>query len=122
MEHKRKKFELKDLISNDKKSIQYFSYLIENEKRLCPKCRNHVHYNLKSNRYWCKDCRYNFNEFTTTYLAKIKLKTSLITNLLLYFALGYPAYRISDMDCDLSTIERTFRLFRQILYNTSLVN
>jgi len=121
LEHKTKKFKLKDLTSSDKKSIQYFSNFRMNGKILCSRCICEVQYNLKSNRYWCKDCRYNFGEFTGTYLARIKIKPSLIMQLLGLFADGYSAYRIrDDVYCDVSTIERTFRLFRQSIYDASL--
>jgi transposase-like protein len=82
LDHKTKKFKLNELISSDKKSTQYFSNLRGNGKRLCPRCMCEVQYNLKSNRHWCKDCRYNFGEFTGTYLARIKIKPSVIIHLL----------------------------------------
>ena len=76
--------------------------------------------NIKSNRYGCKKCRYNFSEFTGTYLGKVKIKPSLITYLLYYFASEISAYTNfrSELKCHLSTIERIFRLFRQTLYDT----
>ena len=41
--------------------------------------------------------------------------------MLYLFTLGVPAYRIRFyVSCDLSTIERTFRLFRQTIYDKSL--
>ncbi len=119
MEHK--KFKLNELISSDIKSIQYFSNLRDNGKKLCPRCRCKVQYNLKSNRYWCKDCRYNFSEFTGTYLARIKIKPSGVIHLLNRFAYGHSAYKIKDsVQYDISTIERIFLLFRQAIYDASL--
>jgi transposase len=119
LEHK--KFKLNELISSDIKSTQYFSNLRGNGKKLCPRCRCKVQYNLTSNRYWCKDCRYNFSEFTGTYLARIKIKPSGIIHLLNRFASGHSAYKIKDsVQYDISTIERIFLLFRQAIYDASL--
>lgn len=81
-------------------------------------------YYLKSNRYGCKRCRYNFSEFTGTYLGQTRTSFSNIIHLLYLFTLGVPAYRIRFyVSCDLSTIvERTFRLFRQTIYMINRYN
>ena len=90
-------------------------------KKTCPKCDYYILYSLKPNRFGCKKCRYKFGEFTGTYLSKLKIKPSLLIHLLYLFGAGHSAYKIRDsVDCDVSTIERAFRLFRQALYDASL--
>jgi transposase len=116
-----RKYDPIDLASSDKKSSIYFRNLRWNGKRICPRCRYRFLYYLKSNRYGCKRCRYNFSEFTGTYLGQTRTSLSNIIHLLYLFTLGVPAYRIRFyVSCDLSTIERTFRLFRQTIYDKSL--
>ncbi len=109
------------LATSDKKSTIYFRNLRWNGKRKCPICKYRSLYYLKENRYCCKRCRYNFSEFTGTYLACTRLQYNIIIHLLYLFTLGVPAYRIRFyVSCSLSTIERTFRLFRQSIYDESL--
>ena len=121
MEQKLKKFKLKDLIASDKKSTQYFSNLRWNGKRLCPRCGYTKLYYYNSNKYGCQKCRYNFGEFTRTYLGKLKIKPSIRAHLLHLFVEEQPAYTIRQhMKYDISTIERTFRLFRKAIYDKSL--
>ena len=108
------------LASSDKKSTIYFRNLRWNGKRKCPRCKFRLLYYPK-NRYGCKRCRYNFSEFTGTYLEHTRLPSCTIIHLLYLFTLGVPAYRIRFyVHCSLSTIERTFRLFRQSIYDESL--
>lgn len=64
-----RKYDPIDLASSDKKSSIYFRNLRWNGKRICPRCKYRLLYYLKSNRYGCKRCRYNFSEFTGTYLS-----------------------------------------------------
>ena len=115
---------LDKLTSSEKKSIAFFSNLRWNGKITCPRCGNDLLNNQKSRRYWCKNCRYNFRVLTGTYLAKLKIKLHLVMYLLNKFVSGIPAYRIRPHKkygkCDISTMERTYRLFRQTIYDSSL--
>ncbi|HSF51227.1 MAG TPA: IS1595 family transposase [Nitrososphaeraceae archaeon] len=115
---------LDKLTSSEKKSIAFFSNLRWNGKIICPRCGNNSLYYLKASRYGCKNCRYNFSEFTGTYLSKLKVKPDLVRYLLNKFISGIPAYRIRPHKkygkCDISTRERTYRLFRQTIYDSSL--
>jgi len=73
-------------------------------------------------RYVCKRYRYFFNDFTCTYLGRLKISFDVISHLLYLFLLGVPAYRIRwYVQISLTTIERVFRIFRQAIYD-SLVN
>ena len=118
------KYKIRDLIFNDNNSIQYFSNLRWNGKKTCPRCGCYILYNISPNRYGCKKCTYKFNNFTGTYLSKLRIKPSLITHLLYFYVNEKSAYTISKrlkcLKCHISTIERTFRVFRQTIYDNSL--
>ena len=115
------KFIPEDIKSSDNNSIQYFSNLRWNGIRTCPRCGYSILYYLKPNRYACKKCSYKFDDFTGTYLGKLKIKPSLIKKLLSLFASDQTANKcIPNAKCNKSTIERTFRLFRQAIYDKSL--
>ena len=117
------KFKLEDILSSDKNSIQYFSDLRWNKIRRCPRCKQSMLYYLKLNRYHCKKCRYKFDDFTGTYFGKLKIKPSLRTHLLVLYVLEQPAKTCEQYGkCNKSTIERTFRLFRQSIYDKSLID
>lgn len=75
-------------------------------------------YYLTGDRYGCKRCRYNFGEFTGTYLGTLRVPSDVVSHLLHLFVLGVPAYRIRwYVPVSLSTIERVFRIFRQAIYD-----
>jgi len=58
---------------------------------------------------------------TGTYLGEINFSLNILVHLIYLFALGVPAYRIRFyLSISLATIERTFRIFRQSIYNESL--
>ena len=104
------------------KSRVYFRHERWQGKRICPRCQcrniNHV-----ANRYACRKCRYKFDDFTGTYLAKIRVPLNAIVHLLYLFSLGVPAYRIRFYaGISLKTIEHTFRIFREAIYDSSMVN
>jgi transposase len=109
------------LASSVTKSSIYFCHMRWNGRRTCIKCNFRSLYHLSGNRYGCKRCRYNFSDFTDTYLGNVHISINTISHILYLFALGVPAYRIRFyVSCNLSTIERTFRLFRYAIYNESL--
>ena len=59
-----------------------------------------------------------FGEFTGTYLGEFYFSLNTLTHLLYLYALGVPAYRIRFyVPVSLATIERTFRVFRQSIYD-----
>lgn len=62
---------------------------------------------------------YFFNDFTVTYLGRLRILFGIISYLLYLFVLGVPAYRIRwFVSISLSTIERVFRIFRQVIYDS----
>lgn len=102
------------------KSRVYFRHIKWEGRRICPRCQcksiNHV-----ANRYRCKKCRYKFDDFTGTYLAKIRISPNTIAHLLYLFSLGVPAYRIRFyVEISLKTIEHVFRIFREAIYDASM--
>ena len=104
------------------KSRVYFRHERWQGKRTCPRCQcrniNHL-----TNRYACKKCRYKFDDFTRTYLGKIRIPLNTIVHLLYLFSLGVPAYRIRFyVEVSLKTIEHAFRIFREAIYDSSLIN
>ncbi len=63
-----------------------------------------------------------FGEFTGTYIGEFNFSLELLVHLTYLFALGVPAYRIRFyVPLSLTTIEKTFRVFRQSIYNESLL-
>jgi transposase len=109
------------MLTSNETSNLYFSSLRWNGIRFCPRCKCTKLYYCNSNKYSCQRCRYKFSEFTGTYLGKLKIKSSLVAHILYLFASEQPAYKIrSCVNCDISTIERTLRLFRQAIYDKSL--
>lgn len=103
------------------KSDAYFRHARWRGRRACPRCGYRLLYYLDDGRFSCKRCRYNFGEFTETYLGKIYLPSDTIARLLFLFALGVPAYRIRFyVSISLRTVERTFRIFRQAMYDSTL--
>jgi transposase len=78
-------------------------------------------YYLYDDRFGCKRCRYKFGEFTGTYLGEFNFSLDILVHLIYLFALGVPAYRIRwYVSVSLATIERTFRVLRQSIYDESL--
>lgn len=91
-------------------------------KRRCPRCRYRLLYYLNDYRFGCRRCRYKFGEFTGTYIGEINFSHDILVHLIYLFALGVPAYRIRFyVPLSLTTIEKTFRVFRQSIYNESLL-
>jgi len=102
------------------KSRVYFCHIKWQGRRVCPRCQHRyvIHHD---NRYRCKKCRYKFDDFTGTYLAKIRIPLNTISHLLYLFSLGVPAYRIRFyVDMNIKTIEHTFRIFREAIYDSSV--
>lgn len=116
-----RKFSPVELASSSKKSRVYFRHARWNGKRVCPKCGYRFLNYLTGDRYGCKHCRYNFGEFTGTYLGKLRVPIDVVSHLLYLFVLGVPAYRIRwYVPVSLATIERVFRIFRQAIYDSLL--
>ncbi len=110
------------LASDGKKSRVYFRHLRWSGKRRCPRCGYRNLYYLFDYRFGCKRCRYKFGEFTGTYIGEFNFSLELLVHLTYLFALGVPAYRIRFyVPLSLTTIEKTFRVFRQSIYNESLL-
>lgn len=78
-----------------------------------------LYYFEKDERYGCKRCRYKFNDFTGTYIGEFNYSLDIVSHLVFLFTLGVPAYRIRFyVPVSLKTIERTFRIFRQAIYDS----
>jgi transposase len=78
-------------------------------------------YYISDGRYGCKRCRYKFDEFTGTYLGKLRIAPNTIAHLLYLFALGVPAYRTRFyVPVNLGTVEHAFRVVREAIYDSSL--
>lgn len=109
-----------ELASSVQKSEGYFRHARWRGKRVCPRCEYRYLYYF-ADRYCCRRCRYKFGEFTGTYLGKLKVPLNTTAHLLYLFALGVPAYRTRFyIPVSLRTIERTFRIFREVIYCSSL--
>jgi len=103
------------------KSWTYFRHARWKGRRQCPRCEYRLLYYLRDERFGCKRCRYKFGEFTRTYLGEFYFSLDTLTHLLYLYALGVPAYRIRFyVPLSLATIERSFRIFRQSIYDESL--
>ena len=88
-------------------------------RRVCPKC-GHRNLNCIGNQHACRRCKYKFGDFTGTPLAKIRLSLNVIAHLLYEFSLGVPAYRMRFyVDVNLDTVERTFKVFREAIFNSA---
>ena len=109
-----------ELASSDKKSRAYFRHKRWSGKRQCPRCKYRLLYYLPSHRYACKHCKYNFGEFTGT-LSRIKnTSKSCCASFILVYSRGTSIQIRFYVQINLATIERTFRIFRQAIYDTSL--
>lgn len=103
------------------KSWAYFRHARWKGRRQCPRCGYRSLYYLRDGRFGCKRCRYKFGDFTRTYLGGFYFSLDTLTHLLYLYALGVPAYRIRFyVPLSLATIERSFRIFRQSIYDESL--
>jgi hypothetical protein len=61
-------------------------------------------------------------EFTGTYLGEFNFSLDTLVYLIYLFALGVPVYRIRFyVPLSLTTIEKTFRVFRQTIYDELLL-
>ena len=110
-----------ELAINSQKSRLYFQHARWHGKRKCPRCNyRYINRLLDMNsRYSCKRCRYIFNDFTCTYLGRLRISFDITSHLLYLFVLGVPAYRIRwYVSISLATIEGTFRIFRQAIYHS----
>jgi len=110
------------LIGSVTKSRGYFCHARWKGRRRCLKCNYRMlYYFEKDKRYGCKRCRYKFNDFTGTYIGEFNYPPDIISHLVYLFTLGVPAYRIRlYVPISLKTIERTFKIFRQAIYDSLL--
>jgi len=103
------------------KSRAYFRHARWHGRRICPRCSHRKIYQLSNGYYKCKRCKYWFKDFTGTHLGKLRIAPNTTVHLLYLFALGVPAYRIRwYFPISLRTIEHTFRVFREAIYDSSL--
>ena len=108
------------LIGSVTKSRVYFCHARWKGRRTCIKCNyRSLYYFEKYERYGCKRCRYKFSDFTGTYIGEFNYSPDITSHLVYLFTLGVPAYRIRFyVPINLKTIERTFRIFRQAIYDS----
>ncbi len=72
-------------------------------------------------RFRCKRCWYRFDEFTGTYLARIRLPPNTVILLLYLFSVGVPAYRLRfSINVSLRSIEHAFMVFRDAIYEAAI--
>jgi len=80
-----------------------------------------LYYFEKDNHYGFKKCRYKFNDFTGIYIGESDYPPDIVSNPVYPFTLDMPAYRIRFyVPISLKTIERTFKIFRQAIYDILL--
>jgi transposase len=109
-----------ELAASVTKSRAYFRHARWKGRRRCPRCGYRSLYHI-GERYQCKRCRHKFGDFAGTYLGKLKTPRNIVAHLLYLFVLGVPAYRIRFyVPISLATIQRTFRVFREAIYDESL--
>lgn len=108
------------LIGSVTKSRVYFCHARWKGRRTCIKCNyRSLYYFEKYERYGCKRCKYKFSDFTGTYIGEFNYSPDITSHLVYLFTLGVPAYRIRFyVPINLKTIERTFRIFRQAIYDS----
>ena len=110
------------LASNGKKSTAYFRHLRWSAKRTRPRCKYRFLYYFADYRFPCKHCRYKFAEYTGTYIGKFNFSLDILVQLISLFVLGVLAYTISFyVPVSLTTIEKTFRVFRESINKESLL-
>lgn len=105
------------------KSEAYFRARRWQGRRHCPRCKyQRKIYHLRDRKFRCPRCSFTFRDFTGTYLERIKIPFNLIVYLIHLFVLGVPAFRIvKELNINKKTIERFFRLIREVIYNYSLI-
>jgi len=105
------------------KSRAYFRALRWSGRRHCPRCSfSRRMYKLNSGQFKCSRCKYKFTDFSGTYIGNLRISLDILSHLLYLFAFGVPAYRIRFyVKASLTTVEKVFRLFRQAVYDHSLM-
>jgi transposase-like protein len=108
------------LIGSVTKSRGYFCHARWKGRGRCIKCNYRMLYYFENDqRYGRKRCRYKFNNFTGTYIGEFNYSQDIISHLVYLFTLGVPAYRSRFyVPVSLKTIERTFKIFRQAIYDS----
>lgn len=110
-----------ELAASRSRSTAFFRHLRWHGRRRCPRCRSAHLLTVRHHRFRCTRCRYEFGEFTGTYLGRLRIPPEVIAHLLYLFVLGVPAYRVRwYVPISLATVERAFRVFRSALYDRSL--
>lgn len=84
-------------------------------RRECPYCGYHWSWKLADGRYRCRHCRHTYT--WRTVWSSVRIPERVKIQLLDYFVLGVPAYRLRfRMPLALSTIEHFFRIIRRTLW------
>lgn len=105
------------LLSSNYRSYQFFK-LLRWTKKECPRCKNKIFWKLKNGYYKCQRCFYKFNDFTNTYINKVRIEFKEIVHLTYLFVLGVPAYRIRHYSkVSMKTIQKFFTIIRTAIYN-----
>ena len=105
------------------KSVVYFRHARWKGRRQCPRCGYRLLYHLKDKRFGCRRCKYKFGEFTGTYIGEFNFSLDKLVHLAVPIRSAGYLHRGSGFNGPLSltTIEKTFRVFRQSIYNESLL-
>lgn len=92
-------------------------------RRRCPACSfERKTYRLNDGLFKCGRCRRTFTDFTGTRLERLRVPLNTLAYLLHLFVLGVPAMRVHrETGMNIKTVERIFRLFRQAIYDDSLI-
>ena len=100
----------------------YFRHARWRGRKQCPRCEYRLLFHLKDKRFGCRRCKYKFGEFTRTYIGEFNFSLDKVRTSYVPIRSGVPAYRIRFyVPLSLTTIEKTFRVFRQSIYNESLL-
>lgn len=88
---------------------------------ICPVCQGTTWWLLKTGKKRCSACRYTAKSPTRNLLSKTRISSFWKGKLNDYFSLGVPVYRLRfKTPYSLPTIERYYRLLRELIYKDSL--
>ena len=103
------------LIENEETTRHYLvSACWKNSIRFCVRCRTRRLYRIRRDRYRCKDCGYEFSDFTGRWINKVKLQAKDWLRLVKLFELETPARKASQrIGISYPTVLKTFYCIRQ---------
>lgn len=88
----------------------------KNRIRFCIRCRAKRLYRIRRDRYRCKDCGYEFSDFTGRWINQVKIRSKDWLRLIKLFELETPARKASQqMGISYPTVLKTFYCIRQAI-------